>query len=80
MILSDLVTRSYKKSCKGKILSYLVRSDVCVFDLGIFKLLYYPGLQIQRRIQSDLIGSDHPIQSDRIPGRGNMTDPTVGFR
>ena len=33
-IVQDLHVRSDKKSCMSKILSALVRSDVCVFDLG----------------------------------------------
>ncbi len=33
-----------------------------------------PGLHIRHRIPSDLVRSDHPTRSDRIPGDGIASD------
>jgi hypothetical protein len=45
-----------------------VTSPFCVRCISIELSLLYPGPRIWHPVRSDLIGSDHPMQSDRIPG------------
>ena len=41
----------------------------------MYKPVKYPGDSIRYWIRSDLVGSDQPIKSDRIPGNEIASDP-----